>query len=106
MIGLNWRTVGKFAVKVCSLAVYGLLATKSFKVKVDMSEGYSTTNPGYGDAIAAIVKSDMLDSTKNEVVSVLKRDEYVEYYRSVISIVNSDMLDSYKRNMIESLNEK
>lgn len=106
MISLDLRTVGKVAVKVCSLAVYGLLATKSFKVKVDMSDGHSVTAPGYGDAVTAIVKSDMLDSTKNEIVSVLKRDEYVDYYRSVISIVNSDMLDSYKRNMIESLNEK
>ena len=106
MIGLDVRTVGKFAVKVIGLAVYGLLATKSFKVKVDMSDGYSVTDPGYGDAVTAIVKSDMLDSTKNEVVAALKRDEYVDYYRSVISIVNSDMLDSTKRNMIEKLNEK
>lgn len=106
MINLSLRTVGKFAVKVIGLAVYGLLATKSFKVKVNMSDGYSATDPGYGDAVTAIVKSDMLDSTKNEVVAALKRDEYVDYYRSVIGIVNSDMLDSTKRNMIEKLNEK
>ena len=106
MIGLDLRTVGRVAVKVCSLVVCGLLATKSFKVNVDMSDEHRVTYPSYGDAITAIVKSDMLDSTKNEIASVLKRDEYIEYYRSVISIVNSDMLDSTKRDMIETLNKK
>ncbi len=106
MINLNWRTVGKLAVKVCGLALYGLLATKSVRVKVDMPDWHSETAPSYGDAMIAIVKSDMLDSTKDRVASVLKRDEYVDYYRSVISIINSDMLDSTKRRMIERLNEE
>lgn len=106
MINLDLRTVGKFAVKVCGLALYGLLATKSFRVKIDMPDKHEATAPGYGDAMVAIVESDMLDSTKDMFASVLKRDEYVEYYRSVISIVNGDMLDSTKRRMIESLNEK
>ena len=106
MINLSLRTVGKFAVKFCGLALYGLLATKSFRVKVDMSDEHKATDPRYGDAIAAIVKSNMLDSTKNRVVSALKRDECVEYYRSVISIVNGNMLDSTKCRMIENLDEE
>lgn len=106
MVGLDLRTVGKFAVKVCGLALYGLLATKSLKVKVDMSDGHDSTAPGYGDAIAAIVDSDMWDGYKDEVISVLKRDEYVEYYKSVISIVSGDMWDGYKVDMVKRLNEK
>lgn len=106
MINLDLRTVGKIAVKFCGLALYGLLATKSFRVKVDMADEHAVTAPGYGDAIAAIVESDMWDTDKDKVVSVLKRDEYVEYYKSVISIVNGDMWSTTKVNMIEKLNEK
>ena len=106
MINLDLRTVGRYALKVCGLALYGLLATKSLKVKVDMSDEQGTTAPRYGDAIAAIVESDMWPSDKDKAVSVLKRDEYVEYYRSVISIVNGDMWSSTRVSMIEKLNEK
>ena len=106
MINLNWRTVGKFAVKFCGMALYGLLATKSLNVKVDMSDEHGMTDPRYGDAIAAIVESDMWPSDKDKAVSVLKRDEYVEYYKSVISIVNGDMWSSTRVSMIEKLNEK
>ena len=106
MINLNWRTIGKFAVKFCGMALYGLLATKSLSVKVDMSDGHSEAAPGYGDAIAAIVESDMWTSDKDRAVAILKRDEYVEYYKSVISIVNGDMWSSTKVSMIESLNEE
>ena len=106
MINLNWGTVGKLAVKFCGLALYGLLATKSFGIKIDVSDRRNGTDPGYRDAIDAIVESGMLDSTKEEVAEVLKRNECAEYYRSVISIVNGGMMDSTKLNMIERLNEK
>ena len=106
MINLNWRTVGKLAVKFCGMALYGLLATKSLNVKVNMSDEHDMTDPRYGDAIAAIVESDMWDGYKDEVISVLKRDEYVEYYKSVISIVSGDMWDGYKVDMVKRLNEK
>lgn len=106
MINLSLRTVGKYALKVCGLALYGLLATKSLKVEVDMSDEHGMTEPRYGDAIAAIVESDMWTSDKDRVVAMLKRDEYVEYYRSVISIVKGDMWSSTKVSMIENLNKK
>ena len=106
MINLSLRTVGKYALKFCGLALYGLLATKSVNVKVNVNDGQSATAPGYGDAINAIVESDMWDGYKDEAASALKRNECAEYYKSVIRIVTGDMWDGYKVDMIERLSKK
>ena len=95
-----WKNVlkkaGNVAVSVFELAyVFGLLHP---------SPKRKTREPAnYGEAVKAIVNSDMLDSYKKEIMGMLSAYGRQEYYEAVIDIVNSDMLDSYKKEMIEQL---
>lgn len=63
-------------------------------------------NVDYGDAVSAILSSDMFDSNKTRAIELLKRDESADYYRAVISAINSSMFDSNKIRTIETLSGK
>lgn len=58
----------------------------------------------YGDAVNAIVGSDMMGSYKNEALELLKKECTTDYYSSVIQIVNSNMMGSYKVDAIRKIN--
>ena len=58
---------------------------------------------GYYEAVNEIVKSDMLTSSKQEMIEAMLPDGDADYYKAVINIVKSDMLSSSKINMIKSL---
>jgi hypothetical protein len=103
---LNLEPIFDIAKPIVKGVAYGALLSllsKSFKLDVKVGEIESA---GYGDAVSAIMNSDMLGSYKSEAVAMLEKCASSEYYKAVISIVeNDDMLSSYKVKTIKSLSE-
>ena len=48
----------------------------------------------------------MFDSNKTKVIELLKRDQSIEYYKTIIDIVRSNMFDSNKIKAITILCEE
>lgn len=94
MKSIDWKNVCK---NVCGFAA----ATCLFDGKSAINLMF--TQPTYSNTVKVIVKSDMLDSYKREVMDILKRDGDSNYYKAVMDIVDSDMLGSSKRDMIKSI---
>ena len=88
----------------CKLILVGLAFKSLWNKRGDTlaveSCGHAT---GYSDAVDAILNSSMLDSSKRTVIGMLKHDEDLEYYKSVIMTINSNMFDSEKIRIIEKL---
>jgi hypothetical protein len=107
---IDWKNAGKkvgdFAVSVFELAFICGLVLPSRKNNVYVTKNYGSVTADYNGAVRAIVKSNMLDSYKTDVMEMLKRNGNAGYYEAVIDIVNGDMLDSYKTDMIEALSEE
>ena len=61
---------------------------------------------GYGDAVEAIVNSDMLGTIKSEAVLTILKGEDADYYKAGIAIVNADdMLGSTKLTLIADMSK-
>ena len=60
----------------------------------------------YGDAVEAVIESDLIGSYKKEIIDMLDKNGTIEYYRSVITIINSDLIGSYKKEMIANLTKE
>lgn len=60
---------------------------------------------GYGDAVAAVMKSDMYDRYKKEAVSIIARDGSSEYYKAIIAIAGSKDYDRYRLEMIKTITD-
>lgn len=105
---INWEPIGKFAKTACEVLVYGALAAASIKFSESATKSYGTnTAATYGDAVGAIMDSDMSSYYKNEAIGMLKRDGAMDYYRAVIRVVENTSTSSYYRlGMIETLNEE
>lgn len=105
---INWEPVGKFAKTACEVLVYGALAAASIKYSESITKNHGTnTAATYGDAVGAIMDSDMSSYYKNEVIGMLKCNGTKDYYRAVIRVVGNDDTSSYyKLHMIETLNEE
>ena len=101
------ETVGKIGKIGGILTLYGL-ATMVSRVSVnDLIDNIRYSGDvSYGDAICAIMDSDMLDSYKKEAMKLLKKEQDVEYYKMIIKIVRSDMLSSYKIEAITNLSSE
>ena len=109
-MNINWSNVGKkardVAIAAFNLALIWRFLQPSRKYGEYEARKHGNMTASYGEAVKAIVHSDMLDSYKRDVVGLLKTNGDVEYYESVISIVNSNMLDSYKKEMVKTLSEE
>lgn len=57
----------------------------------------------YSDVVNVILNSNMMSSTKAEVVTLLPKDGNTEMYRSVIAVVESNMMSSDKVKMIKDI---
>lgn len=75
--------------------------------------GYDTYNAKkpkdfvtYGNAITAIMESNMLSSHKIELIQYIDRDESPDYYEAIISIMKSDMFDSNKIKAIKAIQRR
>lgn len=72
-------------------------------VNRDNRKGTVYVIPRYHDVIETIMSSCMLDTFKDDAISIIKKDESSSYYKSVISIVNSNMLDTFKLDAIKKI---
>ena len=92
-----------FACKVeCCMSMADIVmgCGKKYKTKL------RNANPSnYYEMIGVIMGTNMLDSTKQEIIETLERAETVEYYQAVNVILKSNMLDSTKVEIIKKLSE-
>lgn len=97
------KNVGKVAGVV---ALYGAAVIVPRLSKKDIGDIVMRFNGNveYIDVVNAIMDSPMLSSDKQYAISVVKRDETCDYYKSVIRVVKSTMLSSDKIKTIEILN--
>ena len=95
-------------VKIGGIAlVYGLASMASRTSVKEMFDNIRYSgNVTYSDAVSAVMDSDMFDSSKTKVIELLKRDQSVEYYKTIIDSVRSNMFDSNKIKAITILCEE
>lgn len=105
---LNWESIGKGVLSVCTGLAYGAVLAVACGSKITITHKKIVNGVGdvnLSDAVDAIMNSDMFDSYKLDAVELLKTDGDSGYYKSVISAINSDMYDSYKIDVIKKLSE-
>lgn len=98
--------VGHVVVEGCKVALcVGLislpyLSTSSVSRKITTYERFD-----YGDAVKAVMSSDMYSHDKSKVVGLLKQNADSAYYGAVIAIVESDMFSHEKIKAIENISK-
>lgn len=101
------ETIGSMAKFGGMVILYGLAAMVSRTNTKDVIDNVRYSGDvKYGDAISAIMDSDMFDSNKNRAMEMLKKNGESDYYRAVIKIIRSDMFDSSKIKAITILCEE
>ena len=104
---LDKEKIGKFAKKTCEFAIYGVATILSYvSVKDTLDVIRYSGIVDYGDAVHAIMNSDMLSSYKTKAVEILPKDGNSDLYKAIIGVVRSDMLSSNKVKSIENICEK
>ena len=100
------KNVSETAVKVAKGVLKGIALVVIAGVLSSKSGNHKTTNCSshsdyeYGDAVGAIMNSDMLDSDKTKVASVIQLNYSTEIYKAIVYVAESDMLSSKKRETI------
>lgn len=111
-IGDVAKGVGEIMLNGLAVAlVIAALGSEATRSKANDRRDYSYGRYGYdydyGDAVEAIMNSNMFSHCKSEAIDVLKRDEDANYYRAIASIVkDSDTFDNYKVEMIRKLSRR
>ena len=104
---INWKLVGAFGKGLCKVLAVGSLVIlgRGFKVSVceEHDEKYDSRAVGYGDAVEAIMGSNMFSDDKRDAVVALKHRESGQYYKAVIAIAESTAFSDDKLEMIEGL---
>lgn len=100
------ETIRKYARKGCQILMYGLVTSLSYlSVRDILDIAQSSGDVGYGDAVNAIMSSDMWSADKNKAVMVLSKEENSEFYKAVIHIANSDMWSADKVRAIKNMRQ-
>lgn len=106
MAKISKEKVGKIAGFALRVISGGLLTMLLPSININIAEKNEGSDcEGYIVAFNAIMKSDMLDSNKEEAAKLLKRNRDIGYYKAFIDVVESDMLDSTKMDMLKHLNK-
>lgn len=99
-------TIGKVVKKGCEIAGYAVSIALSYVSVRDMLDAVKYSGEvDYGDAVDAIMSSDMLSSYKEKAVTVLKKGEDSQFYKAIIRVAKSDMMSSYKCDTIKKMCE-
>lgn len=99
-------TIGKYAKKGCEIAGYiASVALSYVSVREIVDAVKYSGEVDYGDAVDAIMSSDMLSSYKEKAVLVLKKGEDSQFYKAIIKVAKSDMMSSYKCETIKKMCE-
>ena len=101
----NIKEVTKKICRLGAVAVITLVTCDSIKEELSRKIRYNGI-VDYGDAVDAIMNSDMLGSYKKEATTALIKHQSSSFYKAIINIVNSDMLGSYKVETIKQLCQK
>ena len=103
-------TVGDIFIGACT--VVATLGLAAISIYCDNGDEYvkpsndKKNTVGYNDAVNVILNEVTFSSTKEELMSLLKRNEDEEYYKTVINIIRAGGFSSSMVSMIEILNEK
>lgn len=79
------------------------VALSSISVKDILDMTRYSGEVGYGDAVNAIMTSNMYSSDKNKAVSILKRDETSDFYKAVINVARGNAYSSDKVRTISNM---
>lgn len=71
--------------------------------KARLAKTYATN---YYEAVDVIVNSNMLDSTKEELIEIVENFKNPSYYQTIANIVNGNMLESTKIETIKNMSLK
>ena len=106
MIGINWLKIWKVAKPICKIVASGVLVSVLQKLSSNIVGDGDREFADYGTAIRVITRSNMFESDKQEVISMVRRDGDINYYRAVIAIAESNMFSSTKIETIRKLSEQ
>lgn len=98
------KTVGKYLKSGCKIAAYGAATILSYlslsDIKQYVRDVSIDVNADYGDAVNAIMSSNMWSEDKKEAVQALSKGESAAFYKAVIKIANSNMWSADKAETI------
>lgn len=105
-ISINKDKMIKYTKKGCEIAGYiGGIVLSYVSVRDVIDTVKYSGEVDYGDAVDAIMSSDMMSSYKEQAVTTLKKDESSQFYKAIIRVVKSDMMSSYKCDTIRKMCE-
>lgn len=100
---LTFERIGNCVMTVCGLVIAGAIAAANVAAADDLI-GYNGAYAGYGDAVNAIMNSDMWSSDKRSAIAAMDKNANKEIYKAVIAIATNDsMWSSDKVNAIYAL---
>ena len=105
-IKIDKEQIGKVIVGTGKVLVFGLSCLALIVPHVENSISAvkrMTAKADYGEAIRAIMNSDMLGSHQRDSVEAVQKNRDESYYKAVIEIANSDMLGSHKVETIKKI---
>lgn len=100
--------VGHGIVEGCKVALcVGLISLPYLSASSSSRNRKYTTyeRVNYGDAVQAVMSSDMYSHDKSKVVGLLKQNADSAYYSAVIAIVKSDMFSHEKIKSVENISK-
>ena len=96
--------IGKAVINVgASLYMFKEMGFFNKPNKTQNNKNYATD---YYELVGIIIRSDMLDSYKEELIELVENHKAPGYYQAVADIINGNMLTSTKIDMIKKLSLK
>jgi hypothetical protein len=83
-----------------------MLKEMGFFDKPNKMRFVKTYATNYYEVVDVIVNSNMLDSTKEELIEIVENFRAPSYYKAIANIVNGNMLESTKIEMIKTMSLK
>lgn len=98
--------VGHGIVEGCKVALcVGLISLPYLSASSSSRKHTTYERVNYGDAVQAVMSSDMYSHDKSKVVGLLKQNADSAYYSAVIAIVKSDMFSHEKIKSVENISK-
>lgn len=98
--------VGHGIVEGCKVALcVGLISLPYLSASSNNRKSTTYERVNYGDAVRAVMSSDMYSHDKSKVVELLKQHADSAYYSAVIAIVKSDMYSHERIKSIENISK-
>lgn len=103
MKNFNMERIGNCVMTICGLVVAGAIVAVNVATADDIGV-HNGAYAGYGDAVNAIMNSNMWSSDKRSAIAAMDKNANKEIYKAVIAIATDDsMWSSDKVNAIYAL---